>query len=165
MQLTNAVMRYDVVRQPGYELLVLECLQEGELFDYLIARQKLGEKEARNFFKQMLKALHYCHSEGVVHRDLKLENLLLDENHDLKVADFGFSKKMQNPYGPDGLCSTFVGSPAYSAPEIHENTEYDATAADVWSIGVILLTLLTGSHPFQDVSGSTTTTTTTTTTA
>ena len=123
---------------------------QGELFDYLIARQKLSEKEARTFFKQMIKALHYCHSQGVVHRDLKLENLLLDENHDLKVADFGFSKKMHNPYGPDGLCNTFVGSPAYSAPEIHENTQYDGTAADVWSIGVILLTILTGSHPFQD---------------
>eukprot|EP00729_Bicosta_minor_P023524 gene23524-25308_t len=90
----HVVKLYDVVRQPGYELLILECLQEGELFDYLI--------------------------------------------------------KMHNPYGPDGLCNTFVGSPAYSAPEIHENTQYDGTAADVWSIGVILLTILTGSHPFQD---------------
>lgn len=118
----------------------------GELFDYLVSRRRLSEPETRRFVRQMLKALDYCHREGVVHRDLKLENLLLSDSDNIKITDFGFS----NMFLEGGLMSTFVGSPAYAAPEILANEKYCGPKVDIWSLGVILYTLLTGDMPFQD---------------
>ena len=146
MRHPHVVKLYDVVRTDKHECLVLECLSGGELFDYLVSRQRLADKEAQGFVRQILSAIDYCHSHGIIHRDLKLENLLLDDKGDIKITDFGFSNLKLD----DGLCSTFVGSPAYAAPEILANEKYSGPAADVWSLGVIILTVLTGSHPFQD---------------
>tara|TARA_B100000614_G_C14104821_1_gene308844 strand:- start:112 stop:402 length:291 start_codon:yes stop_codon:yes gene_type:complete len=87
-------------------------VRQGELFDYLVSRHRLSESEARRFTRQVMSALAYCHKQGIVHRDLKLENILLDEEGNVKVTDFGFS----NVYREDNLMSTFVGSPAYAAP-------------------------------------------------
>eukprot|EP00039_Didymoeca_costata_P010805 m.146369 g.146369 ORF g.146369 m.146369 type:complete len:848 (+) comp14969_c0_seq4:353-2896(+) len=146
LQHPHVVRLYDVIHQGTQDMMVLECLPGGELFDYLICRHRLSEREGRVFTRQIVSALDYCHSKGIVHRDLKLENLLLDSNGDIKIADFGFSNIKQD----GGLCSTFVGSPAYTAPEILANQNYNGPAADVWSLGVIILTILTGNHPFQD---------------
>ena len=111
-----------------------------------MSRRRLSEAETRRFVRQIIKALSYCHNKGIVHRDLKLENLLLADTDTLKVTDFGFS----NMFLEGGLMSTFVGSPAYAAPEILANERYCGPKVDVWSLGVILFTLLTGEMPFQD---------------
>ncbi|EGD72674.1 CAMK/CAMKL protein kinase [Salpingoeca rosetta] len=141
----HVVRLYDVIRTSTQVLLVLECLPGGELFDYLVSRHRLSESEGRRFTRQIMSALTYCHDQGIVHRDLKLENLLLDDDGDVKVTDFGFS----NVYKDGNLMSTFVGSPAYAAPEIMANEKYSGPKADIWSLGVIVYTLLSGEMPFQ----------------
>eukprot|EP00049_Salpingoeca_infusionum_P010048 m.170287 g.170287 ORF g.170287 m.170287 type:complete len:861 (-) comp14527_c2_seq4:491-3073(-) len=142
----HVVRLYDVIPQKENTLLVLECLTGGELFDYLVSRHRLSESEGRRFIRQIMQALSYCHSQGIVHRDLKLENLLLDSEDNIKVTDFGFS----NVFLEDRLMSTFVGSPAYCAPEIIANEKYSGPKADIWSLGVIIYTLLAGDMPFKD---------------
>merc|ERR1712106_60038 len=94
---------------------------------------------------QIIAALRYCHSRGIVHRDLKADNLLLDKDLNIKLADFGFS----NYYKPGVLLSTWCGSPPYAAPELFEGKEYDGPKADIWSLGVILYLLVCGHLPFD----------------
>ncbi|EDQ89058.1 uncharacterized protein MONBRDRAFT_25627 [Monosiga brevicollis MX1] len=145
LQHPHVVRLYDVIRAPRTVMLVLECLKGGELFDYLISRRRLSESEGQRFVRQILSALDFCHRKGIVHRDLKLENILLGDNDDIKVTDFGFS----NVFKDGGLMSTFVGSPAYCAPEILANQKYIGPMADVWSLGVIIFTILTGQRRHQ----------------
>eukprot|EP01137_Pigoraptor_chileana_P017011 Opistho-2@74453 len=142
----NVVRLFEVIETDEEIVLVLELLPGGELFDYIVARHRLNEKEARKFIRQMISAIHYCHKNGIVHRDLKLENLLLDKNGNIKITDFGFSAM----YRPGQLMTTFVGSPAYAAPEIIANEQYIGPSADIWSLGVIMFTLITGRMPFND---------------
>ncbi|KAG7156580.1 Serine/threonine-protein kinase SIK3-like, partial [Homarus americanus] len=113
--------------------------------DYVAAHGKMSEREARTKFMQIVAALRYCHKRGIVHRDLKAENLLLDKELNIKLADFGFS----NFYTPGVLLSTWCGSPPYAAPELFEGKEYDGPKADVWSLGVILFVLVCGYLPFD----------------
>ncbi|VDD96977.1 unnamed protein product, partial [Enterobius vermicularis] len=88
----------------------------------------MPESEARVKLWQIVSAIEYCHSLGVVHRDLKLENLLLDKNYNIKIVDFGFS----NFYSNDNTLKTFCGSPPYAAPEIFEGREYIGPEVDIW---------------------------------
>ena len=84
---------------------------------------------------------------GVVHRDLKVENLLLDNENNIKLADFGFSN-----YYDSSLMSTWCGSPPYAAPELFEGKEYNGPKVDIWSLGVVLYVLVSGTLPFNGVS-------------
>ncbi|VDM18109.1 unnamed protein product [Hydatigera taeniaeformis] len=120
-------------------------LQEWEVFDYLVTHGKMKEKDARIKFRQIVSAVQYCHAKNIVHRDLKAENLLLDESMNLKIADFGFS----NNYSAGRKLDTFCGSPPYAAPELFLGRKYDGPEVDVWSLGVILYTLVSGSLPFD----------------
>ncbi|XP_053544765.1 MAP/microtubule affinity-regulating kinase 4 isoform X3 [Bombina bombina] len=117
----------------------------GEVFDYLVSHGRMKEKEARAKFRQIVSAVHYCHQKNIVHRDLKAENLLLDSDANIKIADFGFS----NEFTPGGKLDTFCGSPPYAAPELFQGKRYNGPEVDVWSLGVILYTLVSGSLPFD----------------
>ncbi|KAI9261070.1 kinase-like domain-containing protein [Sporodiniella umbellata] len=125
--------------------LVLEYIEGGELFDYLISQGRLNEEEARKYFQQILTGLEYCHKHLICHRDLKPENLLLDKNMNIKIADFGMASLQ--PAG--SLLETSCGSPHYASPEVVNGFAYDGSASDVWSCGVILYALLSGSLPFD----------------
>ena len=96
--------------------IVTEYASRGDIFDYLVTNGKMSEPEARHIFVQIVSAVKYCHSHGVVHRDLKAENLLLDSESNIKLADFGFS----NYYKEGCFLSTWCGSPPYAAPELFE---------------------------------------------
>ncbi|TIB01351.1 hypothetical protein E3P96_02399 [Wallemia ichthyophaga] len=128
--------------------LVTELCDGGELFDYLVDKGRLSDVEVRRVFGQLMLALHYLHSNGVVHRDLKLENILLDKDGNVKLGDFGFAREFDD--GPGNLMSTWCGTTAYASPEMLRGEKYGGKQTDIWSSGVILYALLTGGLPFDD---------------
>eukprot|EP00054_Salpingoeca_dolichothecata_P025443 m.178174 g.178174 ORF g.178174 m.178174 type:complete len:954 (-) comp25357_c0_seq3:66-2927(-) len=141
----NIVKLFEVIDTEKTLYLVMEYAAGGEVFDYLVAHGRMKEKEARAKFREILSAVQYCHQLSVIHRDLKAENLLLDADLHVKIADFGFS----NNYTPGSKLDTFCGSPPYAAPELFQGRCYDGPEVDVWSLGVILYTLVSGSLPFD----------------
>ncbi|KAK9981035.1 hypothetical protein ABG768_000604 [Culter alburnus] len=136
---------YQVMETKDMLYIVTEYAKNGEMFDYLTSVGHLSEAEARSKFWQLLDAVEYCHKHHIVHRDLKAENLLLDSNMNIKLADFGFG----NFYLPGKSLSTWCGSPPYAAPEVFEGKEYEGPPLDIWSLGVLLYVLVCGTLPFD----------------
>ncbi|CAL4914138.1 unnamed protein product [Urochloa decumbens] len=145
----NVVRLFEVMGSKARIFIVLEYVTGGELFEIIATNGRLKEDEARKYFQQLINAVDYCHSRGVYHRDLKLENLLLDAAGNLKVSDFGLSA-LTEQVKADGLLHTTCGTPNYVAPEVIEDGGYDGATADIWSCGVILFVLLAGYLPFED---------------
>ncbi|WOL18391.1 CBL-interacting protein kinase 1-like [Canna indica] len=145
----NVVRLYEVSASKTKIYMVLEYVNGGELFDKIAMKGRLSEREAKKLFQQLIDAVSYCHDMGVYHRDLKPENVLIDYKGNIKVSDFGLSALPQH-FGNDGLLHTTCGSPNYIAPEVLSNRGYDGARSDIWSCGVILYVILTGSLPFDD---------------
>ncbi|KAH7433205.1 hypothetical protein KP509_07G059300 [Ceratopteris richardii] len=126
----------------------MEYAAGGELFQRICNAGRFSEDEARFFFQQLISGVSYCHHMEICHRDLKLENTLLDDSSvpRLKICDFGYSKSSILHSQPKST----VGTPAYIAPEVLAKKEYDGKIADVWSCGVTLYVMLVGSYPFED---------------
>ncbi|AES92073.1 putative protein kinase CAMK-CAMKL-CHK1 family [Medicago truncatula] len=145
----NVVKLYEVLASKTKIYMVLEYVTGEELFDKIASKGKLPEGEGRKLFQQLIDGVSYCHSKGVFHRDLKLENVLVDAKGNLKITDFGLSALPQQ-FRADGLLHTTCGSANYVAPEILANRGYNGASSDVWSCGVILYVVLTGFLPFDD---------------
>ncbi|PIA28596.1 hypothetical protein AQUCO_06800037v1 [Aquilegia coerulea] len=142
----NIVGIHEVIGTKTKIYIVMEYVPGGRLLDKLTYLKRLSEEAARQYFQQLIDVVDYCHCRNVYHRDLKLENLLVDGRGNLKVSDFGLSAIQE----PGELLSTSCGSPSYVAPEVIAHERYDGAAADVWSCGIILFELLAGYLPFHD---------------
>lgn len=141
----HIIKLYQVMETKDMLYIVTEYAKNGEMFDHLTSNGRMSEVEARKKFWQILTAVDYCHRHHIVHRDLKTENLLLDANMNIKLADFGFG----NFYIAGEPLSTWCGSPPYAAPEVFEGKEYEGPQLDIWSLGVVLYVLVCGSLPFD----------------
>ncbi|ORY76243.1 hypothetical protein BCR35DRAFT_305889 [Leucosporidium creatinivorum] len=137
---------YEIIATESSIYLVTELCSGGELFDYLVERGRLSLSETRRIFGQLVLGVAHLHQSGVVHRDLKLENILLDERVNVKIADLGFGREFEK----GRWMETWVGTLGYCAPEVVAAKRYLGEEVDIWSLGVILYTLLTGSLPFDD---------------
>lgn len=124
----------------------MELVDGGDMFDYLDRRGALPEPMARSFWRQLLSAVDYLHRKGVVHRDIKLDNLVVDFEHNLKLIDFGFA----TAFSPSQRFKVFLGSPDYAAPELVEAVPYEGPSVDIWACGVVLYLLCTGFLPFPN---------------
>ncbi|XP_008784212.1 serine/threonine-protein kinase SAPK7-like [Phoenix dactylifera] len=144
----NIIRFKEVVLTPTHLAIVMEYAAGGELFERICNAGRFSEDEARYFFQQLISGVSYCHFMQICHRDLKLENTLLDGNPAprLKICDFGYSKSSVLHSRPKST----VGTPAYIAPEVLAHREYDGKLADVWSCGVTLYVMLVGGYPFED---------------
>ncbi|KAI5703787.1 hypothetical protein M8J75_016247 [Diaphorina citri] len=138
---------FQVIETSSHIFMVIEYCPGGELLDHIVERQRLGEKESRAFFRQILSAVAYLHHLGYAHRDLKPENVLLDRNQNLKLIDFGLCAKPEG--GLESQLQTSCGSPNYAAPEVIKGKQYYGSETDVWSMGVMLYALLCGFLPFD----------------
>ena len=118
-----------------------------ELYNYLLRHGAIPVEKVQSIFTQLVGAVAYVHKLSCVHRDLKLENILLDKNENVKLCDFGFTREYE---GKSSYLQTFCGTVCYSAPEMLRGEKYAGEKVDVWSLGIILYALLTGELPFDD---------------
>jgi serine/threonine protein kinase len=138
---------YEVIVTETLVWLVLEYCPGDELYNHLVQHGRLPVDKVQRIFAQLVGAVSYVHQQSCVHRDLKLENILLDKNENVKLCDFGFTREYE---GKANYLQTFCGTICYSAPEMLKGEKYAGERVDVWSLGVILYALLTGELPFDD---------------
>ncbi|KAJ6551365.1 hypothetical protein B0H19DRAFT_1030627 [Mycena capillaripes] len=142
----HVTQMYEVIATESSIWIVTELCSGGELFDYLVEKGRLSEDETKIIFGQLCLAVGYLHDKGIVHRDLKLENVLLDERCRVKLGDFGFTREFER----GAFMETFCGTTGYASPEMLQGRKYLGPEVDVWSLGIILYCLLTGTLPFDD---------------
>ncbi|KAL7818162.1 SMAD/FHA protein kinase [Trichoderma aethiopicum] len=145
----NVLCLKDTFTERDHVYLVLELAPEGELFNYIVRKQKLSEDETRKLFRQLFQGVKYLHDRNIVHRDIKPENILLvDQDLHVKLADFGLAKII----GEESFTTTLCGTPSYVAPEILADGKHRkyTKAVDIWSLGVVLYICLCGFPPFSD---------------
>ena len=144
---TNCVKMLEAISTPKAIFLVMEYVPGESLHSYLQRKtlKKLDENEARMIFTQVVDGLNYCHQQSISHRDLKLENIIVDKQNQVKIIDFGFSTLTE----AGERMKIFCGTPSYMAPEIVQRKEFLGAAADLWALGVLLYALLSGTFPFR----------------
>jgi serine/threonine protein kinase len=136
----------DVIKTSNHWYMLCEYVNGGQMLDYIISHGRLKEKQARKFGRQIVSALDYCHRNSIVHRDLKIENILISKTGDIKIIDFGLS----NLFSPRAHLKTFCGSLYFAAPELLQAKQYIGPEVDVWSFGIVLYVLVCGKVPFDD---------------
>ncbi|XP_068610169.1 hormonally up-regulated neu tumor-associated kinase homolog [Brachionichthys hirsutus] len=143
----NIVVLLETLETENSYYMAMELCAGGDLMDRICDRRRLEEKEVRRYTRQILSGVDHLHKHGIVHRDLKIENFLLDEHNNIKIVDFGLSNTLKAESLSLELLSTQCGSPAYAAPELLAHRKY-GPKVDVWSIGVSVFAMLTGTLPF-----------------
>ena len=142
----NVIKVFKIYEKENCFSIIMEYCEGGELFNYIVKKQRLSEEESSYFFYQIINGIEYIHSKGIAHRDLKPENLLIGKNKILKIIDFGLS----NFYDGQKRLQTPCGSPCYASPEMVKGKKYDGFNIDIWAIGIILFAMLCGYLPFED---------------
>ncbi|XP_060071115.1 testis-specific serine/threonine-protein kinase 3-like [Ylistrum balloti] len=147
----HVIKIYEMFEDTSRTYFIMEYAARGDLLRYVQRYGPLHEVLARHWFDQSCKAVEYLHSQAIAHRDLKLENILLDSNYSVKIGDLGFVK---DNLGPNHLSKTFCGSKSYVAPEILKGRPYDPRKSDVWALGAVLFIMVTGTMPFDEARGN-----------
>lgn len=146
----NIIRLYDSFEHSKKWIFIIELATKGTLYDYIL-RNPVPENVIKNWFTKIASAVAYCHSMGIVHRDLKLENILFTESHEIKLCDFGLSNTILTE--SDQL-STYCGSPTYAAPELFHEQPYSGPPVDIWALGIILYSMLFGRFPWKSEDNS-----------
>ena len=146
MHHVNVVRTYEIISTETTFYIFMDFCAKGELFNYIVVKQRLSTKKSAFFYYQLINGIEYIHKKGVCHRDLKPENLLLTEKNKLKIIDFGLSN-----YFNGNLLETPCGSPCYASPEMVRGHKYDGFKIDIWSSGIILYAMLCGYLPFEEM--------------
>ncbi len=141
---------HDVFTDYRRVFMITEFASNGDVLRYIQDKGAINEQLARKWMRQVAEAVRYLHNRDISHRDLKLENLLLDSDRNVKICDFGFIK----PHTSKDLSRTFCGSKSYAAPEILQGRSYDPKKSDIWAMGVILYIFITGKMPFDESKGT-----------
>ena len=142
----HIVQLYEIMETPRYIYIIMEYCEGKDLMDYILTRTRLTEMESLKLFQQLISALLYLHNQHIAHRDIKIDNMLLDAKMDLKLVDFGLSTK----YVDEELLNQPCGTVVYAAPEVLEGKDYHGMLADVWSSGIVLFGMISGYLPFCD---------------
>ena len=137
---------YQIYENENHYLIIMEYCEGGELFNYIVEKQRLSENESAFFYYQIIQGVDYIHEQGIAHRDLKPENLLLDKNKKIKIIDFGLSNYFDGVQKLETPC----GSPCYASPEMVGGERYNGFFIDIWATGIILFAMLCGYLPFED---------------
>ena len=140
----NVIQLYEIMESKTNLYIVMEYCEGKELFDYIVHKKYLSEKEACRFFQQIIDGVEYLHLSKITHRDLKPENLLLDNKKRIRISDFGLSNMSEKI---DSLLETPCGTPSYAPPEMLRGEKYNGVYSDIWSCGIILYTMLVGNLP------------------
>ncbi|XP_067133152.1 testis-specific serine/threonine-protein kinase 3-like [Centruroides vittatus] len=147
----NIIAIHRIMFAKNHIYIFMEFAEKGDLQDYIQRKQFLPDKKAKKYFRFLVKAMDYLHSQNISHRDLKCENLLITSNDTIKLTDFGFCRSViDDKTGKRVLSETYCGSPSYSAPEVLQGIPYNPIMSDNWSIGVILYNMITGRLPFSE---------------
>ena len=141
----SIVQLLNVIDMKDFTIMVMEYMSGGDMQTYLDQQCHMTEKEAQCPFRQLLSALNHCHEWGIVHRNLKPSNLLLDVDQKVKIADFGLS----NNYHPEEKLCTVHGAPAFTALEIFWGWMFLGPLVDVWSLGIVLYIMVSEFEPFE----------------
>ena len=143
----NIMKLYEVIDTNKYLHLVCEFISGCSLRSIMKSRGNAGlnEREAKKYFRQLVSAVEYCHNKNVTHRDLKFENVIVDDRNNVKLIDFGFS----TCFPKDKKVKLFCGTPSYMAPEIVSRKDYKGPPVDIWALGVFLFAMLAGYFPFK----------------
>ena len=145
----NIIKLYEIMETPQTIYLVMEYCNSGELFDFIVSKDKLNENQACSFYQEIIDALSYLHSQNIVHRDVKPENILLNRINrkiNCKLIDFGISRTCQN----NELVTTPCGTASYASPEMHKGEAYNPILSEVWSSGILLFSMVCGYLPFSE---------------
>uniref|UniRef100_A0A2S2QES9 Testis-specific serine/threonine-protein kinase 4 n=1 Tax=Sipha flava TaxID=143950 RepID=A0A2S2QES9_9HEMI len=147
----NLIRYYQAIETTHRVYIIMEYAENGSLLDVIKKEGQIDEIRTNKWFREIVAAVQYCHENGVVHRDIKCENLLLNKDYNIKLSDFGFARNnMIRKNGQVKMSQTFCGSYAYASPEILNGKPYQPTMSDVWSIGVVLFAMVFGTLPFDD---------------
>ncbi len=147
----NIIQLYEIIETSYAIYMIMEYAEGGELFDYIVNKSRLSEKEAAFFYYQLIEGIEFLHKRKIAHRDLKPENLLLDKDcKTIKIVDFGLSNFYADSEGKEIMLKTACGSPCYAAPEMVEGSKYVGYTVDVWSSGITLYAMICGYLPFEE---------------